>query len=599
MPATQKIDIHVISYKNNHIAMLPANTIRLHPCRKQYTLDQDKACSPEETVKHFLKRLERLDLDILREVRRIDNGRLGIPVYFSVCGRDALAVTGTKKQMGKGSTPAQARASACMELAERFSFFSFVGNDTNFVTGDYHTLASRGYPLLPLETLLFSVSDITHSTRLLGQMLAGLPLRWTWATPLTGERDVLVPFSWFYAINEFNGPAAGNTMEEAVLQGLSEIIERHVCARVSQEKISTPAIDLNSVTDPVARQLITAFKQCGIMLFCNDFTLDTGIPTVAAVAWDPTTFPEQSEIVYTAGTTPDPTKALIRALTEVAQLAGDFNTGANYVASGLPKPRTPEEIDFLIHSGQRIRIDDMAQLGHDDIREEILNCCNAIEQLDLIPMAINTTHPDLGIPACYVIVPGCHFRERTSGDALLFAAKLAAELLPPRELARWLTTMQERLADRYYLEFYRGRNLLDQMHPEAALACFDKALALQPLAEDIPYIHAFKGCALRDLERYDEAIETLHTGLEWDERRPDIHNILGVCYFRLGDHRQAAAHFQRAVELNPASAIDYANLALNLEQLGQTEEARINYEIALSQDPSIAFAREGLARLQQ
>ncbi|RUM34612.1 MAG: hypothetical protein DSY50_06245, partial [Desulfobulbus sp.] len=106
-------------------------TLRLHKCRKKYTFDQDKACSPEETVERFLRRLKDAKLDILQGVERIDTGRLDIPVYFSVCGNDARDIIGTKKQMGKGSTPEQSRASACMELAERYSFFSFVKEDDN------------------------------------------------------------------------------------------------------------------------------------------------------------------------------------------------------------------------------------------------------------------------------------------------------------------------------------------------------------------------------------------------------------------------------------------------------------------------------------
>ena len=107
-------------------------SIRFRDCLKTFTVDQDKAISPEETLKTFYARVESLDLKILNEVRRIDNGRLDIPVFFSVCGDDALALTGTKKQMGKGASPIQAEASACMELAERFSFFSFKNNSGNF-----------------------------------------------------------------------------------------------------------------------------------------------------------------------------------------------------------------------------------------------------------------------------------------------------------------------------------------------------------------------------------------------------------------------------------------------------------------------------------
>src|SRR5512134_950449 len=92
---------------------------------KQFTLDQDKVLPPDETVRRFREKLKRVQMDILKETVRIDNGRLGIPVYLSTCGRDASRIIGTRKQMGKGATSQQAEASAVMELAERFSFFSF------------------------------------------------------------------------------------------------------------------------------------------------------------------------------------------------------------------------------------------------------------------------------------------------------------------------------------------------------------------------------------------------------------------------------------------------------------------------------------------
>ncbi len=573
-------------------------TIRLTDCRKAYTYDQDKACTPEETVARFMERLEDTGLDILKEVRRIDTGRLDIPVYFSVCGRDALDTIGTKKQMGKGSTPEQSRASACMELGERFSFFSFMKNPDNFVTGDYAAMRAAGYPVLDVRFLLQSVHDTSLAPETLEELLSGLPMRWTWATNLGSGDDVLVPFSWFYAINEFNGPSAGNTYEEAILQGICEIVERHVCAVISREKLPTPAIDPDSVTDPVARNLIDKFTRCGIELYINDFSLDTGIPTVGALAWDPSTFPEKSEIVYTAGTTPDPTKALIRALTEVAQLAGDFDTSANYVASGLPKPLSLDEVEHVVRPGRTIALDEMVDVGDPDMRREVLNCVDALARLDMEVLILNTMHPKLRIPAVYTIVPGAHFRERAAGgDAALFAAKLATQLLEPAALEDKLAAMEARIDNAYYLEFYRGKNLYEQGRAEEALHRFEQALERNPAEEDLPYIYSFMGSCLRDLQRFSEAITTLDSGLACDEERPDIHNILGVCHFKCENYETAVHHFRRAVELNPVSAIDYANLALNLERLGRIDEAITNYHIALSQDPSIEFAQKGLAEL--
>ena len=56
-------------------------------------------------------------------------------------------------------------------------------------------------------------------------------------------------------------------------------------------------------------------------------------------------------------------------------------------------------------------------------------------------------------------------------------------------------------------------------------------------------------------------------------------------------------HFRRAVELNPVSAIDYANLGLNQEKIGLVDEAVTNYQIALSLDPDSEFARKRLVEL--
>ena len=573
-------------------------TIRLQNCRKQYTYDQDKACSPVETVQRFQQKLNDADLDILQEVRRIDTGRLDIPVYFSVCGRDARDIIGTKKQMGKGSTPEQSKASACMELAERFSFFSFLQNSDNFITGDYPAMIRAGYPVLSPEILLQSVHDSTRTPEELEQLLVDLPMRWTWATNLTRNEDVLIPFSWFYAINEFNGPCAGNTVEEAILQGISEVVERHVCAVITREKIRTPAIDPASVIDPVARELIDKFKRNGITLYINDFSLDTGIPTIGVLAWDPATFPDRSELVYTAGTTPGYDKALIRALTEIAQLAGDFETGSNYIASGLPKPRTLAEIDYVVHPEQVIRIQDIRDLRDEDMLQELYNCLDALKKNNMEVLAVDTMHPTLQIPAAYTIIPGACFRERAdSGDAPLFAAKLAAQLLEPAALEEKLSAMQQDLPDAYYLEFYRGRNFYDQGLVEPALESFQRALGLNPGNEDKPYLCSYLGSCLRDLGRFEEAVPVLEQGLAWDEERPDIHNILGVCHFKADMFEQAVHHFRRAVELDPVSAIDYANLALNLQRLGRREEAIENYQVALSQDSSIAFAAENLSSL--
>ncbi len=573
--------------------------ITLQDCFKHYTYDQDKVCSPEETVERFKARLKEQKLDVLKEVKRIDNGRLDIPVYFSVCGKDALETIGNKKQMGKGSTPEQSRASACMELGERFSFFAFMKNPDNFIHDTYAGVKTAGYPVLPLKKWLASVHDETTSQETLEKLICDIPIQWVWANNLSKNEETLMPFSWFYAINEFNGPSAGNTYEEAVSQGLAEIVERHVCAVVSYEKKNTPAIDLASVKDPVARELIDKFTRNGIQVYLNDFSLDTGIPTVAALCIDPATFPDKSEIVYTAGTTPNPEKALIRALTEVAQLAGDFNSGSNYVASGLPKPLSMEEVPYITDPGLTITIDKMHDLADDNMKVELDNCIAALQRLDLDVFVVDVAHPGLKIPAIYTIIPGCHFRERSRiSNVGLFAAKLVSERIEdPQACAEQLLRMQEILPDAYYLEFYLAQNMIRLGLLEEALPHLQRALTLNPEEEDIPYIYSFLGDTLKNLGRFDEAIVAIEKGREYDDERPDFHNILGVCYFKLERYEDAIERFHRAVHLHPSSAIDYANLGVNYRKIGNRDEAVKYFELALSLDAGIDFAATQLTEI--
>ncbi len=564
---------------------------------KGYTLDLDKIIPPEETIRRFKERLGKINLNILEETVRIDNGRLDIPVYFSVCGRDAEEMIGTKKQMGKGGTPQQAEASAIMELAERFSLFSFCKEPTNFFVGEYRSIKDDA---LPFEIIAKSVHDDSLELKRLQEVYSRLPLKWTWGYNLTRDEKVLIPFNWFYAINEYNGPSAGNCAEEAILQGICEVVERHVSSIISRNKLKTPRVDMGSITDALALELIQKYSGSGIKLCVSDFSLDTGIPSVGVLAFDPSTFPKSSEIVWTAGTSPNPQKAVIRALTEVAQLGGDFETGSSYVASGLPKFRDLSEADFVIHAGREINITGLPDLSDDNIRVEVENCIAALSRIGMEVLIIDVTHPQLGIPAFYTIIPGAHFRERAAGTSVgMFSAKLIFESENPEWAIEQLREMDKLLPGKYFIKFFLGLCRLSLDEPSEALKYLEEALRLEPEEQDIPSIFSYMGVCLKDLERYKEAIEALSKAEEYDNERTDVYNLMGFCYFKLKKHKKAIKSFQKVIELDSGSAIDYANIGSNYREMGDREKAIFYYQLALELDPTIDFARENLQMLKQ
>jgi len=571
--------------------------IELNDAYKSYTFDQDKILAPEETVNRFSEKLKKVNLDILKRTVRIDNRRLDIPVYFSLCGKDARSTIGTKKQMGKGGTPSQAEASAVMELAERFSFFSFIKNSDNFFSEKFCNLKDKA---LSFDMIAKSVHDESADLPATRKIFENLPLKWTWAYNLTRQEETLIPFDWFFAINEFNGPSAGNCVEEAISQGICEIVERHTSSIVSHNQLKVPAIRIDSATDSLVVEMVGKYRKAGVRLFVSDFTLDTGIPTVGVLAYDPNTFPALSEIVWTAGTTPHPQKAFSRALTEVAQLAGDFETGSNYVASGLPKFKKLADAEFIMNPGKEIDIHALPDLSNDNIKVEVQNCIAALAHIGMEVLVINTTHADLEIPAFYTIIPGAHFRERALGTSVgMFSAKHIATNRSPQEAIAELSKMDKNIPEKYYIKFYLGTCNLALENPKAALKYFEEALVLDPHEQDIPSIYSYMGIALKDMGEYRKALEVLHQGEQRDQERTDIYNLMGFCHFKLKEHEAAIKNFKKVIDLNPSSAIDYANIASNYRDMGHRAKAIRYYEMALTLDSSIEFARENLRKLKQ
>ena len=564
---------------------------------KGYTRDLDKIITPGETVRRFKEKLKKINLDILEGTERIDNGRLDIPVYFSLCGQDAEEIIGTRKQMGKGGTPHQAEASAVMELAERFSFFSFKDNPRNFLLEEYGNIKDRA---LPFESIAQSVHDDSLELDRAREVFSRLPLKWTRGYNLTKDKELLIPFDWFFTINEFNGTSAGNCQEEAILQGICEVVERHVSSVISLNRLKTPAIDLSSTVDPLVLELIKKYQKEGIKLYASDFSLNTGIPSIGVLAYDPSTFPGKSEIVWTAGTTPNPQKALNRALTEVAQLAGDFNTSANYVASGLPKFKDLAEADFVMHPDKKIGISSLPDLSNDNIKVEVESCIQVLSKMGMEVILVDITHPRLGIPAFYTIIPGAHFRERAAGTSVgMFSAKLIAESGNPVWAIKELKEMDKLLPGKYYVKFFLGLSHLSINEPIKALNYLEGALNLDPKDQDIPSIYSYMGISYKELQRYGEAIETLKKAEEYDRERTDVYNLMGFCYFKLKDHQKAIECFKNVLQLNPGSAIDYANIASNYRDMGDRDKAIQYYKFALELDPTIDFARDNLQMLEQ
>ncbi|HEM55625.1 MAG: hypothetical protein C0169_07960 [Thermodesulfobacterium geofontis] len=552
----------------------------------------DKARFPEETVRKVEERLKSTGIKIYKGLKRIDKGRLGIPIYLSLYDIDGQKITGKFKQMGKGTTEILSQASALMELVERFSLFSFYREvQKRGILATFDELKERA---IPFEILKKSLEDEESENvkKLALKYLKEVPFYFVKAFEVRTNKEKFIPFHWFWLIYEYNGSAGGNTYPEASVQAICELIERHTNALSIRKNTPMPAIKRDSI-EGEGEELLKCYEKLNIRLWIRDMTFGMPVPTVAVMAMDPSTYPERSEIVYAAGTATSPERALIRALTEVAQLAGDFDTEGKYEESGLPKFKTLDEAKTVIEWSYEVNLKDLPNLYSEDHVEELLNLSQKLKELDYEIYLIDITHPQLNIPAVYAIIPGFLFRERTRIPYLYQMLRTLNLYLPKEKIKKILEELLEEIKDKYYIWAYLG-NIYKQMGKEnEAIDCYQRALEFSPPPEDKIAIISHLADAYFRKEEYMRVLSLIEMALEIDEL-PELYNILGRAYYKLGEYLKAMEAFLRAIDLNPASAIDYANIGYCLKAINYLPVAQIYFRKALEIDPELTMAKRGL-----
>jgi len=273
---------------------------------------------PTETIAHVRPFFAEIGLTRVANLTGLD--RIGIPVWQAV----RPASRGLSVSQGKGVDDDFARASAVMESIEQHhaEFTSLAVR-----LESYAHLARRGAVVDPDLVARSGASTFTP-TRL---------LPWVEATDLATDERVWVPYESVHANTMLprmpgsgafacttNGLASGNTVAEAVLHGLCEVIERdaHALWNVGEEWSSaTTRVDLASVFHPTAVALLDRYDAAGIDVALWDMTSDLDLATYRCVITDRQADAELNPVPasYGAGTHPDPAISLTRALTEAAQ----------------------------------------------------------------------------------------------------------------------------------------------------------------------------------------------------------------------------------------------------------------------------------------
>ncbi|HXD13528.1 MAG TPA: TOMM precursor leader peptide-binding protein [Xanthobacteraceae bacterium] len=402
-----------------------------------------RTLTPSATLAHWRKHVSPLT-GVVSRLERIGGDLPANATYLAAHNFsprpetvDALRAGLTKNSFGAGTTAEEAEANALLKGLERVS--GIFQSDEIRITRRFVDFAP-GEAILPTDITLFSDaqcqqasirangadarSDVAHPFD------RSAPFEWSPVWSLRDQRFKHLPTGILYYFHrgtgddrlraEASGCAAGNTLEEAIVQGFLELVERDACAIWWHNRLRRPAVDLDRFGDSYIDDLRTQFAAAGRQIWTLDITTDLEVPVVVAVChWR-----DQSKehVAFAAGAHFDPRFAALRALTELNQaLAVDAMATRPSDRAEHVDPLPLRDHGYLRGRGKAIprpaRLRNFARLGR---REQVHACVALAKRHGLDFLILDQTRPDIGVPVVRVIVPGLRHQYRRFAPGRLY-----------------------------------------------------------------------------------------------------------------------------------------------------------------------------------
>ncbi|MEN6321573.1 MAG: YcaO-like family protein [Syntrophaceae bacterium] len=379
--------------------------IVLKECPKVYILETHRSKAPEATLQFIQNIKDLVGMIDFQEASGLD--RIGIPVF--ICHRIRPDNSKTS-HTGKGVSHIQAQVSLTMESIERYSSEFKDEYKDKLVQGCYNQLKQKSNILDPHEMILSKMSDYNHDR----------DIHWIWGCDLTRDENILVPACAVYhpyhlddvflMDTHTNGIAAGNTMEEAIVHGLAELIERDAWSIIRYKHDYSDALLIED--DPANQFIINIFEKfenASIEIVAKDITSDIGVPVIAAFSRD-LAYPTMKPIDG-FGAHLDHRVAMIRSLLEIVTTRALFiqkfgiERMCEPVTAYLGDHIDNDDARFYAYNQKGLR--DIEVDYTEDILLDIRNIIRKLVARGLdTAIAVDLTRPDTGIPTVRMIVPG-------------------------------------------------------------------------------------------------------------------------------------------------------------------------------------------------
>ncbi|WP_370965297.1 TOMM precursor leader peptide-binding protein [Amycolatopsis sp. cg9] len=385
-----------------------------------------RALPPEQVLEEYRHLVSPLT-GVVKELRRDTRGpalfasfRSGPNTALGRRGAERLRTALRSENGGKGVTPIQAEVGALCEALERHS--GHYDGDEERVRASFRSLGDKA--VHPDTCQLFHERQFADRARLNARhgpfQFVGEPfdddevLDWTPVWSLTRGEHRLFPTALLYfdapgppsVLADSNGNAAGGTLEDAVLQGMLEVVERDAVALWWYNRTRQPAVDLAASGDPWIAELCEVYAGLGRELWVLDVTSDLGVPALAAVSRH--VGGPREAIMLGFGAHLDPAVALRRALTELNQMMpavlDGWDGGDDPDAVRWLRDATVATEPYLLPAPGRpvLRPD----ASSPDLLADVNLVRRRLEDAGLEVFVLDQTRPDIGLPVVKVIVPG-------------------------------------------------------------------------------------------------------------------------------------------------------------------------------------------------
>ena len=364
-----------------------------------------------DTLERATLAARRAGVTRLADITKLDH--VGIPAFNSIrpgAAQGAITVTG-----GKGVTAEAAQVSALLEAVERFC------GERNGRVGPVYTYEQArrlGRALDPRRLIL----DVRATYTLADE------LEWWPARELISGEEVLVPALAVLFPHEggpflfnpsTNGLASGNSLPEATLHALLEVMERDIVA-LGEATLEGPQLDLASIDDPTCARLVRQFQEAGLSLWIWAYRNAAGLPTFGVLIDD---VERRDPMLINGGNGChlDPTVALSRALTEAALSRATGISGAREDMAAKGQPLRELGYDkiklefprFFSRDVPQVRLREMANLSTDSITSDLEAVVGAARKAGFREvLAVDLSVPGLEFPTARVIVPGAEFTQK-------------------------------------------------------------------------------------------------------------------------------------------------------------------------------------------